>query len=95
MKTYTVIDSDAYDIYGMYSFKTRNDAEEFILSCAQEDAVHTFNALCRCAPVPTGKYVINNWKDEASLYHRSLEGHSLHESALGFSKIYESNFLED
>jgi len=95
MKIYTVIDSDAYDIYGMYSFKTRNDAEEFILSCAQEDAVHTFNALCMCAPVPTGKYVIENWKEYAFLCHKSLEAYSLHEGALGFSKIYENNFLED
>ncbi len=95
MKIYTVINSDIEDIYELYSFKTRNDAQEFILACAQEDALNTFNSLCLCAPVPTGKYVIENWKSYALLCHKSLEAHSLHEGALGFSKIYEGEFLED
>lgn len=95
MKIYTVIDSDIEDIYGLYSFKMRNDAQEFILACAQEDALNTFNSLCLCAPVPTGKYVIENWKSYALLYHKSLEAHSLHEGALGWSKIYEGELLED
>lgn len=95
MKIYTVIDSDIEDIYGLYSFKTRNDAQEFILACAQEEALNTFNSLCLCAPVPTGKYVIENWKSYALLYHKSLEAHSLHEGALGWSKIYEGELLED
>lgn len=95
MKIYTVIDSDIEDIYGLYSFKTRNDAQEFILACAQEDALNIFNSLCLCAPVPTGKYVIENWKSYALLCHKSLEAQSLHEGALGWSKIYENEFLED
>ena len=95
MKIYTVINSDLEDIYGLYSFKTRNDAQEFILACAQEDALNTFNSLCLCAPVPTGKYVIENWKSYALLCHKSLEAHSLHEGALGISKIYENEFLEE
>lgn len=95
MKIYTVIDSDIEDIYGLYSFKTCNDAQEFILACAQEDALNTFNSLCLCAPVPTGKYVIENWKSYALLCHKSLEAQSLHDGALGWSKIYENEFLED
>lgn len=95
MKIYTVIDSDIEDIYGLYSFKTQEDAQEFILACAQEDALNTFNSLCLCAPVPTGKYVIENWKSYALLYHKSLEAQSLHEGALGWSKIYEGKFLEN
>lgn len=95
MKIYTVINSNYLDIYGLYSFKTREDAQEFILAGAQEEALNTFNSLCLCAPVPTGKYVIENWKSYALLCHKSLEAHSLHEGALGFSKIYENEFLED
>lgn len=91
MKIYTVIEADYEDIYGTYSFKTRSDAEEFVLSCAEEDALNMFNSLCRCAPVPTGKYVIENWKEYASLCLKTLEWHSLHEGAICFvNKIYES-----
>lgn len=94
MKIYTAIETDYEIILNVYSFKTRGDAEEFILSCAEEEILNIFNSLCMCAPVPTGKYVINNWKNEASLYHRSLEGHLLHEGARWWNKIYESELLD-
>lgn len=94
MKIYTVIEADHEIILNVYFFKTRGDAEEFILSCAEEEILNIFNSLCMCTPVPTGKYVINNWKDEASLYHRSLEEHLLHEGARWWSRIYESELFD-
>lgn len=38
MKIYTVIETNDEMVLGLYTFKTRGDAEEFILSCAEEEA---------------------------------------------------------
>ena len=43
MKIYTVIEANDENTLNVYSFKTRSDAEEFILSCVEEDALNWFN----------------------------------------------------
>lgn len=91
MKIYTVIEANYEDIYGIYSFKTRGDAEEFILSCAEEYALNMFNSDIAYAPVPSGVYVLSNWEDKAITRHKSLECYMLSEGSILFSrKIYES-----
>ena len=91
MKIYTVIETNDEMILGLYTFKTRGDAEEFILSCAEEDALNWFNSDIAYAPVPSGAYVLHDWKEGATLQHQSLEHYILSEgSILFFNKIYES-----
>lgn len=91
MKIYTVIEADYETILNVYSFKSRGDAEEFILSCAEEDALNWFNNNITWAPVPSGAYVLHEWKDRAITRHKSLEHYGLSEgSVLFLNKIYES-----
>ena len=91
MKIYTVIEADDENILNIYSFKTRGDAEEFILSCAEEDALNWFNSDIAYAPVPSGAYVLHDWKEGATLQHQSLEHFILSGGSILFpNKIYES-----
>ena len=91
MKIYTVIETNDEMILGLYTFKTRGDAEEFILSCAEEDALNWFNHNITWAPVPSGVYVLHEWKDRATTQNKSLECYILNEgSVLFLNKIYES-----
>lgn len=91
MKIYTVVEAGYKIILNVYSFKTRGDAEEFILSCAEEDALNLFNSDIAYAPVPSSVYVLSDWKERATLQHKSLEYYSLNEgSILLLNKIYES-----
>ena len=95
MKIYTVIEADYEVILGVYSFKTRGDAEEFVLSCAEEYALNLFNGDIECAPVPSAVYVLSNWGDKAILRHKSRECYGLSEGAILFlDKIYESEVLD-
>ena len=91
MKIYTVIEANDEMVLGLYTFKTRGDAEEFILSCAEEDALNWFNSDIAYAPVPSGAYVLHDWKEGATLQHQSLEHFILSEGSILFpNKIYES-----
>lgn len=91
MKIYTVIEADYENIFGVYSFKIRSDAEEFVLSCAEEYALSMFNSDIDCAPVPSAAYVLSNWEDKAIIQHKSLECYGLSEGSILFlRKIYES-----
>lgn len=91
MEIYTVVEADYEAILNVYSFKTRGDAEEFILSCAEEDALNWFNKNITWAPVPSGAYVLHEWKEMAGLRHKSLEHYILNEGSILFlRKIYES-----
>lgn len=91
MKIYTVIEADYEMILGVYSFKTRGDAEEFILSCAEEKALDMFNSDIAYALVPSGVYVLSNWKDKAITRHKSFEHYMLSEASILFLReIYES-----
>ena len=91
MKIYTVIEANDEKVLGLYTFKTRGDAEEFILSCAEEDALNWFNSDIAYAPVPSGAYVLHGWKEGATLQHQSLEHFILSEGSILFpNKIYES-----
>lgn len=91
MKIYTVIEADYEDIIGVYSFKTRGDAEEFVLSCVEEEALNLFNSDIAYAPVPSGVYILSDWEDRAATRHKSLECYGLSEGSILFlRKIYES-----
>lgn len=91
MKIYTVVEADYELVFNTYSFKTRGDAEEFILSCAEEGALNWFNNNITWAPVPSGAYVLHEWKEMAALRHKSLEHYILNEgSVLFLNKIFES-----
>ena len=91
MKIYTVIEANDENTLNVYSFKTRSDAEEFILSCVEEDALNWFNHNITWAPVPSGVYVLHEWKERAAFQDKSLECYILNEgSVLFFNKIYES-----
>ena len=91
MKIYTVIETNDEMVLGLYTFKTRGDAEEFILSCAEEDALNWFNSDIAYAPVPSGAYVLHDWKEGATLQHQSLEHFILSGGSILFpNKIYES-----
>lgn len=91
MKVYTVVEADYELVLNTYSFKTRGDAEEFILSCAEEEALNRFNSHITWAPVPSGVYVLQEWKKMATLQHESLEPYILNEGSTWFlNKIYES-----
>lgn len=95
MKIYTVIETNDEMVLGLYTFKTRGDAEEFILSCAEEDALNWFNHNITWAPVPSGVYVLHEWKDRATTQDKSLECYSLSEGSILFpNKIYESEVLD-
>ena len=95
MKIYTVIETNDEIVLGLYTFKTRGDAEEFILSCAEEDALNWFNHNITWAPVPSGVYVLHEWKDRATTQDKSLECYSLSEGSILFpNKIYESEVLD-
>ena len=91
MKSYTVVEADYEVILNIYSFKTRGDAEEFILSCAEDYALNLFNGDIAYAPVPSSAYVLSDWEDRAATQHKSLECYGLSEgSVLFLNKIYES-----
>lgn len=91
MKIYTVVEADYETILNIYSFKTRGDAEEFILSSAEEYALNLFNSDIAYAPVPSGAYILSDWKDRAATQHKSLECYGLSEGSILFlRKIYES-----
>lgn len=91
MKIYTVVEADYETILNIYSFKTRCDAEEFILSSAEEYALNLFNSDIAYAPVPSGAYILSDWKDRAATQHKSLECYGLNEGSILFlRKIYES-----
>ena len=91
MKIYTVIEANDENTLNIYTFKTRSDAEEFILSCVEEDALNWFNHNITWAPVPSGVYVLHEWKDRATTQDKSLECYSLSEGSILFpNKIYES-----
>lgn len=95
MKIYTVIEADYEDIWGVYSFKTRGDAEEFILSCAEEEALNMFNSDIVCAPDPTAIYVLSNWEDKATIMRKSLGCYALREGANTFlRKIYKGEMSD-
>lgn len=91
MKIYTVVEADYETILNVYSFKTRGDTEEFILSSAEEYALNLFNSDIAYAPVPSGAYILSDWKDRAATQHKSLECYGLSEGSILFlRKIYES-----
>ena len=91
MKIYTVIEANDEKVLGLYTFKTRGDAEEFILSCAEEEALNWFNSDIAYAPVPSSAYVLHDWKEGATIQHQSLEHYILSEGSILFpNKIYES-----
>ena len=91
MKIYTVVEANDETILNIYSFKTRGDAEEFILSCAEEEALNWFNSDIAYAPVPSSAYVLHDWKEDATLQHQSLEHFILSGGSILFpNKIYES-----
>lgn len=91
MKIYTVVEADYETILNIYSFKTRGDAEEFILSCAEDYALNLFNGDIAYAPVPSSAYVLSDWEDRAATKHKSLECYGLSEGSILFlRKIYES-----
>ena len=92
MKIYTVVEAaDDETILNIYSFKTRGDAEEFILSCAEEEALNWFNSDIAYDPVPSSAYVLHSWKEGAALQHQSLEHFILSGGSILFlNKIYES-----
>lgn len=91
MKIYTVIEADYENIIGVYSFKTSGDAEEFVLSCAEEEVLNMFNSDIKYAPVPSGVYILSDWKDRAATQHKSLDCYGLSEGSILFlRKIYES-----
>ena len=93
MKIYTVIEANDENTLNIYTFKTRSDAEEFILSCVEEDALNWFNHNITWAPVPSGVYVLHEWKDRATTQNKSLECYTLSEGSILFpNKIYESEF---
>lgn len=72
MKIYTVIEADYEIILNIYSFKTRGDAEEFILSSAEEYALNLFNSDIAYAPVPAGLIFCLIGKTELPLNIRAL-----------------------
>lgn len=91
MKIYIVVEADYDAILNIYAFKSHGDAEEFILSCAEEDALNLFNSNITWAAVPSGVYVLHEWKERAVLQHKSLEDYGLSEGSILFlNKIYES-----
>ena len=91
MKIYTVVEANDEMILGLYSFKTRGDAEEFILSCAEEEALNWFNSDIAYAPVPSSAYVLHDWKEGATIQPQSLEHYILSGGSILFlNKIYES-----
>lgn len=91
MKIYTVVEADYETILNIYSFKTRGDAEEFILSCAEDYALNLFNGDIAYAPVPSSAYVLSDWKDRAATQHKSFECYGLSEGSILFlNKIFES-----
>ena len=72
MKIYTVIEANDENTLNVYSFKTRSDAEEFILSCVEEDALNWFNHNITWAPVPVVYMSYMNGKIEPLLKIRVL-----------------------
>ena len=91
MKIYTVVEADNKTILNIYSFKTRGDAEEFILSCAEEEALNWFNSDIAYAPVPSSAYVLHDQKKGATIQHQSLEHYILSGGSILFlNEIYES-----
>ena len=91
MKIYTVIETNDEMILGLYTFKTRGDAEELILSCAAEEALNWFNSDIAYAPVPSSAYVLHDWKEGATIQHQTLEHYILSGSSILFlNEIYES-----
>lgn len=94
MKTYIVIDSNNYgeinnygNDYEVYSFKNLNDAQEFVLSCVEQESVNTYNYLIS---IYTEERVLTEWKKLASKYSKTLEGYLLYRGGYNLNGIYES-----
>lgn len=94
MKTYTVIDSNNYgeinnygNNYEVYSFRNLNDAQEFVLSCVEQESLNTYNHLIS---IYTEENVLTEWKKLASKYNKTLEGYMLYKSGYNLNGIYES-----
>lgn len=94
MKTYTVIDSNNYgeinnygNSYEVYSFRDLNDAQEFVLSCVEQESLNTYNHLIS---IYTEENVLTEWKRLASKYNKTLEGHILYKGGYNLNGIYES-----
>lgn len=98
MKTYIVIDSNDYgeinnygNDYEVYSFKNLNDAQEFVLSCVEQESVNTYNYLIS---IYAEEHVLTEWKRLASKYNKTLEGYMLYKSGYNLSKIYENEISD-
>lgn len=94
MKTYTVIDSNNYgeinnygNSYEVYSFRNLNDAQEFVLSCVEQESLNTYNHLIS---IYTEENVLTEWKRLASKYSKTLEGYLLYQGGYNLNGIYES-----
>lgn len=87
MKIYTVVEADYETILNIYSFKTRGDAEEFILSCVEQESLNTYNYLISTY---TEENVLTEWKRLASKYNKTLEGYMLYKGGYNLNGIYES-----
>ena len=94
MKTYIVIDSNDYgeinnygNDYEVYSFKNLNDAQEFVLSCVEQESLNTYNYLIS---IYTEENVLSEWKKLASKYNKTLESYMLYKSGYNLNGIYES-----
>jgi hypothetical protein len=87
MKIYTVVEADYETILNIYSFKTRGDAEEFILSCVEQESLNTYNYLIS---IYTEENVLTEWKRLASKYNKTLEGYMLYKGGYNLNGIYES-----
>lgn len=87
MKIYTVVEADYETILNIYSFKTRGDAEEFVLSCVEQESLNTYNHLIS---IYTEENVLTEWKRLASKYNKTLEGYILYKGGYNLNGIYES-----
>ena len=98
MKIYIVIDENNYgeinnygNDYEVYSFKNLNDAQEFVLSCAEQESLNAYNHMIS---IYAEEDVLMEWKRLASKYNKTLEGYRLYEGGYNLSKIYESEVLD-
>ena len=98
MKIYIIIDNNNYgeiNNYGndseVYSFKNLNDAQEFVLSCVEQESLNTYNHMIS---IYAEECVLTEWKRLAFKYNKTLEGYMLYKSGYNLSKIYESEILD-
>ena len=97
MKIYIVIDENNYgeinnygNDYEVYSFKNLNDAQEFVLSCAEQESLNAYNHMIS---IYAEEDVLMEWKRLASKYNKTLEGYMLYKGGYDLSGIYESEVL--